>query len=212
VNYQKIYDALMQKARERVTDEYTERHHIVPRCLMGDNSKENIVRLTPEEHYVAHQLLIRIHPNNPKLVYAAMLMTQSNDGTRTNNKLFGWIRRRLAEARRVPHSEERKRKNSEAQKGKKLSAETRAKMSASRKGVPRPEIQKIRCSEAQKGRKKTPEQIEKTRQASLKSWAEMKANDSVPIRPMILCPHCGKEGKNNMRRYHFDNCKNKPKE
>ena len=153
-------------------DAYTERHHIVPRCLGGSNDPANVVRLTPEEHYLAHQLLVKIHPTNPKLVYAAMIMSQSSDGTRTNNKLFGWIKRRLAEARRVPHSDERKLNNSRAQLGKKLTDETKAKMSASRKGVKHSVEWSNKISEAQIGRKKTPEQVERNRQAQLKYQAQ----------------------------------------
>lgn len=33
---------------------YTENHHIIPRHAGGDNSKNNLVKLLPEEHYMAH--------------------------------------------------------------------------------------------------------------------------------------------------------------
>lgn len=36
---------------------YYEKHHIVPQCLGGNNSKTNSVLLTAEEHFIAHQLL-----------------------------------------------------------------------------------------------------------------------------------------------------------
>jgi ssDNA-binding Zn-finger/Zn-ribbon topoisomerase 1 len=31
-------------------------------------------------------------------------------------------------------------------------------------------------------------------------------------RPLLICPHCGKEGKNKkiLLKYHFDNCKQNP--
>ena len=162
-------------------DSYTERHHIVPRCLGGTNDPLNVVRLTPEEHYLAHQLLVKIYPDNPKLVYAAMLMTQCSNGKRTNNKLFGWIKRRMAEARRVPHNDERKLNNSKAQLGKKLTEETKAKMSASRKGVPKTDEWAARIGAAQIGRKKTPEQIEKNRQAQLRYQAQKRLDKAADI-------------------------------
>jgi len=34
--------------------------------MNGNNRKENIVRLSPEEHYVVHQLLVKMHPGNYK--------------------------------------------------------------------------------------------------------------------------------------------------
>ena len=58
----------------------------------GSDDPSNLVDLTPEEHYVAHQLLVKIHPNNGKLIYAATMMCSN----RINNKLYGWLRRRLS--------------------------------------------------------------------------------------------------------------------
>lgn len=163
-------------------DSYTERHHIVPRCLGGTNDPTNIVRLTPEEHYIAHQLLVKIYPGNNKLVYAATFMTvysRDHKGRRINNKLFGWIKRRLSIAQSKPHSDERKLNNSKAQLGKKLTEETKAKMSLSRTGVKHSAEWSTKISEAQIGRKKTPEQIEKNRQAQLTAWAKRKAKNPL---------------------------------
>jgi hypothetical protein len=181
MDYKRIYKELVERARTRELIEYTERHHVIPRCIGGDDSNENIVRLTPEEHYLAHQLLTRIYPAEPKLVYAAMLMTQSSNGKRTNNKLFGWIKRRIVEARSVPHSDERKLANSLGQKGKKLSEETRQKMSLSRKGVPKTKEWAEKIAKSQQGRKKTPEQIEKNRQAQLELNARRRIEKILSI-------------------------------
>ena len=48
---------------------YSEMHHILPKHSGGDNSKENLVRLLPEEHYIAHMLLWKAY-KNPKDFYA----------------------------------------------------------------------------------------------------------------------------------------------
>lgn len=95
MNYQLHYDNIIQKARNRILDGYTEQHHIVPRCLGGTDDSENLVRLTPEEHYVAHQLLVKIFPTEPKLLYAALMMTVTgkNHSVRSN-KRYGWLKRR----------------------------------------------------------------------------------------------------------------------
>ena len=94
MNYQKIYERIIGRAKERTLNCYKERHHITPRCLGGQDDVSNLVDLTPEEHYLAHQLLVKIHPNNPKLVYALVKMS----GNRfCNNKLYGWIKERLSE-------------------------------------------------------------------------------------------------------------------
>ncbi|XAO17074.1 homing endonuclease [Escherichia phage FL23] len=60
MNYEKIYNSLIDRARNRALTGYKERHHIIPKCLGGSNDASNLVDLTPEEHYVAHQLLVKI--------------------------------------------------------------------------------------------------------------------------------------------------------
>lgn len=64
MNYSRLYQKLMIAAqlRNRPTG-YCERHHIVPKSLGGLNNKENLVFLTPKEHFVAHHLLWKIHRN-----------------------------------------------------------------------------------------------------------------------------------------------------
>jgi hypothetical protein len=52
MNYKNIYERLIQRGKSRTLSEYTERHHIVPRCMGGTDDAQNIVRLTAEEHYV----------------------------------------------------------------------------------------------------------------------------------------------------------------
>lgn len=74
MNYIKIYDAIVQRAKTRQLEGYAEQHHIIPRCLGGDNSKANLVRLTAREHFICHLLLVDIYPNNKKLIYALWAM------------------------------------------------------------------------------------------------------------------------------------------
>lgn len=101
---------------------YRERHHVVPRCVGGGNESENLVELTAEEHYVAHQLLVKMHPGVRGLTFAAVRMAKQCTG----NKAYGWLRRRYVAASRELHV------------GKPLSAEHRAKLSAALKGKTQP--------------------------------------------------------------------------
>lgn len=145
MDYQAIYDRLMDRALPRELYGYCERHHVVPRCMGGDDSADNIRRLTPEEHYVAHQLLMKMHPGNRKLAYAAFAMTFGSDRVKRNNKLYGWLRRAFAKSvsetqtgkTRGPHSVETRQKMSESAKGRKKSEAHRAALSAARTGVKR---------------------------------------------------------------------------
>jgi hypothetical protein len=53
MNYKTIYDKLIYRAQQRITIDEFENHHIIPRCMGGDNDPKNIVKLTLEEHYIA---------------------------------------------------------------------------------------------------------------------------------------------------------------
>ena len=140
---------LVARARNRALGGYVEKHHVLPKCLGGDDSPENIVALTAEEHYVAHQLLVKMHPSVSGLVWAAMRQARHA----RNNKLYGWLRRKwslMASARTGwKHTEETKRKIAASRLGMIMSDEIRAKLSS-----------------AKKGRKLTPEWIAKIAAAS----------------------------------------------
>lgn len=100
MNYQMIYDSLIERAKTRILNAYTERHHIIPRCIGGTNDVANLVDLTPEEHYLAHQLLVKIYSGNYALVKAAAMMIPN----RPSNKLYGWLRRKFSEAKSIEQS------------------------------------------------------------------------------------------------------------
>lgn len=96
MNYKLHYEKLISKARNRsiLKSEYKEVHHIIPKSLGGDNSKDNLVELFPEEHLVAHLLLVKIYPHNNKLIYAANMMTNIYT-KRNNNKDYAWIKNKF---------------------------------------------------------------------------------------------------------------------
>tara|TARA_R110000772_G_scaffold1453_9_gene4965 strand:+ start:162 stop:770 length:609 start_codon:yes stop_codon:yes gene_type:complete len=87
----------------------------------GTDDPDNIVLLTPEEHYVAHQLLCKMYPKQSGLWHAACMMTSSSGtGPKRNNKLYGWIRRGISENMKGENNPMRRfpEKNPFARKGK----------------------------------------------------------------------------------------------
>lgn len=102
MDYKKHYDMLIAKGKNRVLNGYKERHHIVPRCMGGTDDIENKVDLTPEEHYLAHLLLVKIYPGNIKLVISAMYLTSSNKNIPRNNKTYGWLKRKWSNYMKGP--------------------------------------------------------------------------------------------------------------
>ena len=108
MNYAAHYNAIMERARDRVLEGYGELHHIVPKCLGGTDDEDNLVYLTAKEHYVAHQLLCKMHPTSAGLALAAMIMTRSNAKQEREHVLYGWIYNKvcvLVESRTIltPH-------------------------------------------------------------------------------------------------------------
>jgi hypothetical protein len=104
MDYQKIYDNLVRRGQSRILEGYSEKHHIVPRCLGGTDEATNLVSLTPEEHYLCHLLLVKIYPNNIRLVRAAMFMVSANKDQKRNNKAYGWLKRQYSEYMKGPNN------------------------------------------------------------------------------------------------------------
>lgn len=82
MNYQKTYNQIIERAKNRQLEGYKEKHHIFPKCLGGSNEKENLVELTAREHFLCHMLLCEIYPNEIKLKHALFLM---NEGITKND-------------------------------------------------------------------------------------------------------------------------------
>lgn len=105
MDYKRIYDSIIERARSRELDGYTEKHHILPRCLGGTDEPGNLVRLTAEEHYVCHQLLAKIHPTHTGLYCAAVMMTGGYK--RANNKLYSWLKKKVSDRMKGPNNPQR---------------------------------------------------------------------------------------------------------
>ena len=155
MNYSAHYERLIACARGRHLIVYRERHHVIPRCIGGDDTTENVVELTGEEHYVAHQLLVKIHPEVSGLAYAAIRMAKQCTG----NKAYGWLRRRYATGlrgrKRPPRSPEWSAKLGH-RRGTRQTPETRKKIAASllgKKMAPRSPDHSLKISLANTGRK-----------------------------------------------------------
>lgn len=76
MNYKKIYEQLIIKhgTRYKPKDTYVELHHIIPKCLGGKDSTENLIYLTARCHLLAHWLLVRMYPGNYTITHAFSMM------------------------------------------------------------------------------------------------------------------------------------------
>lgn len=108
MDYQRIYAAFIadRRANEQTVQllDMTERHHILPRTLGGDDSPGNLIRLTPEDHFFAHLLLAKIHGG--KMWYALRSMCWGLRGLRAQSESYLLRRRKVYAAVRRGCSQE----------------------------------------------------------------------------------------------------------
>lgn len=87
--YFKWYSAIIERAETRPKTKkdvpfYTERHHILPKCLCQTDFEKNDINnhalLTLKEHALVHKLLAKAAPTSKKLkrAYMGMLMARNN--------------------------------------------------------------------------------------------------------------------------------------
>jgi hypothetical protein len=71
MNHLKIYENLVYSRqslnRKKYDGIYYERHHIIPKCMGGDDTHDNLVLLSAREHFLVHWLLAKAYPTNFKL-------------------------------------------------------------------------------------------------------------------------------------------------
>ena len=99
--YLRWYTSLIQNAKSRTpVTGYIEEHHILPRSMGGKDNKENLVKLSAKEHYIAHLLLWKSkfpQPYHKKMVFAANAMSNkiSHSKQRTynvNSRIYNSLR------------------------------------------------------------------------------------------------------------------------
>jgi hypothetical protein len=102
--YSKTYFAITSNAKQRITEGYTELHHIMPQSMGGTNDKENLVELTAREHFICHWLLVKMTEGDErgKMLYALQGMKAEN---KFQNRYHTQITARVYEKYRIEHAE-----------------------------------------------------------------------------------------------------------
>lgn len=223
MNYKKIYDQIINRAKTRIVSGYKERHHIVPRCIGGTDNLDNLVELTAREHFLVHKLLCEIYPNNDKLQYALWMMSNVKYENRTyniSNREYERIRqliqyklsKRMSGENNPMHGVSLIPHNKGITGVKKMSELTKKKMSIAqknRKRKPFSEEAKLKMSIAKQGYTHSEETKQKLRETALNRVVsdETKQKLKKPKR-IIQCPYCFKfGGEPQMYQWHFNKCK-----
>jgi hypothetical protein len=174
MDYQKVYNQIIERAKNRQLEGYKEKHHIIPKCLGGNNDKENLIDLTAREHFLCHRLLCEIYPNNIKLWYALFLMAIGKQKKKKHHYLIS-----SREYEKIKNEWQFKIKGKSKPKGF-MSKELKEKISKSNKGISRnkgnkfTDEQKKKISNAKKGKSFTKQHIENLKEGlkNRKPWVK----------------------------------------
>lgn len=88
MKYSKIYNSIVQRAKNRTTLQIYESHHIIPKCLGGANNKSNVVKLTPREHFICHLLLTKMYKGEERQKMWFAYYRLSNRLKQTNSRFY----------------------------------------------------------------------------------------------------------------------------
>jgi len=112
--YQKIIN---QSQNRQLIDEYTERHHIIPKSMGGDDNIHNIATLTAREHFICHLLLTKMVSGQEKykMVKAALMMAHITGPGQERYKVTGRVYE-LLKSSQPPVPQSTRNKNSKSQK------------------------------------------------------------------------------------------------
>lgn len=172
MNYKKNYYDYMNYVktlnRNKNDGNYYEKHHIIPRSLGGDDSKDNLVLLTAREHFLAHYILWKFNPcrQTAYAFHTMIYMANSNQDRNykmISSKVYQRLKIQYAEYVSITNkgnktrlgthlSDESKEKIARAHRGKKLSEEHKQKDRLSNLGRKHSEETKRKISENNKGK------------------------------------------------------------
>lgn len=226
---------ITSKAQAKQAIGYSERHHIIPRSLGGDDSLENLVFLTAKEHFICHLLLPKMLSGcaKSKMVHALWCIINQESSKqyryKINSRLYDQIKQEnsklLSEARLgkpnlasrgTPKSEEHRKKISIANSGKNNPnyGKSRPEHSIAMTGKNNPMFGRTGNDHPLFGTSRSADTCTKIRE---NRWdADKRARQSLLVaerwknEPTLVCPHCSKEGRGpTMYKYHFNKCKAK---
>lgn len=232
--YLHLYNKIVERAKSREKLScYTEKHHIIPRSLGGNNEPNNLVELTGREHFICHRLLVKITEGKAqsKMIFALNSMMNRYNETMEryapNSVVYEYLRIKLSDAHKTigrspEHIEAIKRSHT----GKYVSPETRKKMSESIKaagpsggaikGSKRSEETRQKISQSRKGIKFSEKHLKnmslarKNIKVSIETGRKISEANRGRIQRKITCPYCNLTGGiSSMKHWHFENCKNK---
>lgn len=227
--YTKCYYQIVNRAKNRILNEYKEKHHIIPKSLGGKNNNDNLVCLTAREHLICHMLLTKmtVNKDKQKMTFALWAMSSMKNDYHYRYKVkprqYANIKQQMSNIKSITqcgelnhffkktHTEETKNKIREKRLGVKDSLETKHKKSIA--GKNKPPVSKETREKLSVALSGKPGLIgEKNGFFGKQHSPEQRAKKSQEklAAPKIKCYHCSKEiDAMNYGRWHGDRCKQK---
>lgn len=156
--YNNWYNQIIDRARNRVLDGYSESHHIIPESLGGPDIAENLAKLTAREHFICHWLLVKTTAGEDryKMINALRMMRAEKQGQkRYKTKITARVYAKLKEEYSVLQSQRVSGENNPMW-GKTQSEKAKALISQKNTGKKLTEEQIAKQIAAQTGRKRKP--------------------------------------------------------
>ena len=237
--YTSWYNNIIANAQNRSILGYTEKHHIIPKSIGGEDIASNIVALTAREHFICHLLLTKMTTEKfkRKLIHAAWGMCNlkgpGQQRYKVTSKTYEELKIKHADAlsklytgvknskKSNPgvkngfygksHSEETKEKIRQARLGTKDSNEVKIKKSMSAKQKPPvSDTTKQKLSIANKGRAGFSGKENPFYGKTHSTESRKRMSESHLAEPKKTCYHCNKTvDARNFGRWHGDKCKHK---
>lgn len=153
------YNNFISALQGQVVEGYSEKHHIVPRSHGGSNKKDNLIALTPRQHFIAHRMLWKAYGGSMARAY--FMMSATGKYGKIGSKTYSMAREEYSKQVAIQMTgkpaqgkfdAEHRAKLSQAKLGTKVSDATKAKISAFQKGKKHDAEFSRKVSEAKKGK------------------------------------------------------------
>jgi hypothetical protein len=153
------YNNFISALKGQIVEGYSEKHHIVPRSHGGTNKKDNLIALTPRQHFIAHRMLWKAYGGSMARAY--FMMSATGKYGKIGSKTYSMAREEYSKQVVIQMTgkpaqgkfdAEHRAKLSQAKLGTKVSDATKAKISAFNKGKKRDAEFCRKVSEGLKGK------------------------------------------------------------
>ena len=167
--YEKFINNILEtRGRFACGEEYHECHHIMPRCIGGNDEEDNLIDLFAKEHFIAHKLLAQENPDNNQLIYAyvcmAFVKSESHQRYELTPEEYEEVKKSFSRAAKQRFENP----NNHPNYGKHLSEETKRKISKANKNPSEKTRQKN--SDAHKKENLSDETLQKMQRSALERF------------------------------------------